>query len=81
MLPDVHDCAADFGTTNLFGEPIAILGIAGDQHAATMGRPALKGMLKSTYGTGCFALLNTGDTAVASSNRLLTTIAYQLDGR
>ena len=82
MLPDVHDCAADFGTTNLFGEPIAILGIAGDQHAATLGQACFeRGMLKSTYGTGCFALLNTGDTAVASSNRLLTTIAYQLDGK
>ena len=82
LLPEVHDCAADFGTTTLFGEPIAILGMAGDQHAATMGQACFKkGMLKSTYGTGCFALLNTGDTAVASSNRLLTTIAYQLDGK
>ena len=82
LLPQVHDCAADFGTTTLFGEPIAILGMAGDQHAATMGQACFKkGMLKSTYGTGCFALLNTGDTAVASNNRLLTTIAYQLDGK
>lgn len=82
LLPEVHDCAADFGTTTLFGEPIAILGMAGDQHAATLGQACFKkGMLKSTYGTGCFALLNTGDTAVASSNRLLTTIAYQLDGK
>ena len=82
VLPEVKDCAADFGSTDLFGSPIAILGIAGDQHAATLGQACFeKGMLKSTYGTGCFALLNTGETAVSSSNRLLTTIAYQLDGK
>ncbi len=82
LLPEVKDCAADFGSTDLFGEPIAILGMAGDQHAATLGQACFeKGMLKSTYGTGCFALLNTGETAVTSSNRLLTTIAYQLDGK
>jgi len=56
--------------------------MAGDQHAATLGQACFeKGMLKSTYGTGCFALLNTGECAVASNNRLLTTIAYQLDGK
>ena len=82
LLPEVKDCAADFGSTSLFGEPITIMGIAGDQHAATLGQACFeKGMLKSTYGTGCFALLNTGDSAVTSSNRLLTTIAYQLDGK
>ncbi len=82
VLPEVKDCAADFGSTDLFGEAIAIMGIAGDQHAATLGQACFKkGMLKSTYGTGCFALLNTGETAVSSSNRLLTTIAYQLDGK
>ncbi len=82
VLPEVKDCAADFGSTDLFGSPIAIMGIAGDQHAATLGQACFeKGMLKSTYGTGCFALLNTGETAVSSSNRLLTTIAYQLDGK
>ncbi|MFT4795619.1 MAG: glycerol kinase [Paracoccaceae bacterium] len=84
MLPEVKDCAADFGETraDLFGAPIRILGVAGDQQAATMGQACFKpGMVKSTYGTGCFALVNTGDEAVASSNRLLTTIAYQLDGK
>ncbi|MEP2641468.1 glycerol kinase GlpK [Roseobacter sp.] len=84
MLPEVRDCAADFGTTrpDLFGRPIPILGVAGDQQAATIGQACFEpGMLKSTYGTGCFALLNTGDTAVASQNRLLTTIAYQFDGK
>jgi glycerol kinase len=82
VLPEVKDCAADFGRTSLFGEPLTIMGMAGDQHAATLGQACFeKGMLKSTYGTGCFALLNTGDSAVTSSNRLLTTIAYQLDGK
>ena len=84
MLPEVRDCAADYGTTrpDLFGRPIPILGIAGDQQAATVGQACFKpGMLKSTYGTGCFALLNTGAEPVTSQNRLLTTIAYQLDGK
>ncbi len=82
MLPQVLDCAADFGTTDLLGAPIPILGVAGDQQAATIGQACFApGMLKSTYGTGCFALLNTGDTPVRSSNRLLTTIAYQFDGK
>ncbi len=82
MLPDVHDCASDFGTTTLFGGDIPVLGVAGDQQAATIGQACFQpGMMKSTYGTGCFALLNTGDQPVASKNRLLTTIAYQLDGK
>lgn len=82
MLPDVKDCAADFGVTDVFGAEIPILGVAGDQQAATVGQACFEpGMLKSTYGTGCFALLNTGDTPVSSQNRLLTTIAYQLDGK
>jgi glycerol kinase len=84
MLPEVKDCAADFGVTqaDLFGHPIPILGVAGDQQAATVGQACFSpGMVKSTYGTGCFALLNTGDTAVTSKNRLLTTIAYQFDGK
>jgi glycerol kinase len=84
MLPEVKDCAAEFGETraDLFGAPIAILGVAGDQQAATVGQACFApGMVKSTYGTGCFALLNTGAAPVASSNRLLTTIAYQLDGK
>lgn len=83
ILPSVEDCAADFGetTSDLFGAPIPILGIAGDQHAATLGQACFKpGMLKSTYGTGCFAMLNTGTTAIDSKNRMLTTIAYRLNG-
>jgi glycerol kinase len=84
MLPEVRDCAAEFGMTraDLFGREIPILGVAGDQQAATVGQACFApGMLKSTYGTGCFAVLNTGAEAVTSRNRLLTTIAYQLDGR
>ncbi|MCO5130128.1 MAG: glycerol kinase GlpK [Xanthobacteraceae bacterium] len=84
ILPEVKDSAGDFGATDasLFGGPIRIAGIAGDQQAATVGQACFEpGMVKSTYGTGCFALLNTGTEAVASKNRLLTTIAYQFDGR
>ena len=84
MLPVVHDCASDFGVTepNLLGNSIPIHGVAGDQQAATIGQACFTpGMLKSTYGTGCFALLNTGDQLVESRNRLLGTIAYQLDGK
>ena len=84
MLPEVRDCAAEFGTTTqeLFGRELPILGVAGDQQAATVGQACFSpGMAKSTYGTGCFALLNTGDAPAASRNRLLTTIGYQLDGK
>jgi glycerol kinase len=82
LLPEVRDCAGDFGTTDHFGGPIRILGIAGDQQAAMVGQGCFApGMVKSTYGTGCFALINTADQPVASKNRLLTTIAYQLGGR
>ena len=84
LLPEVKDCAARFGETapELFGGAIAIAGIAGDQQAATIGQACFKpGMVKSTYGTGCFALLNTGATPVASKNRLLTTVAYRLKGQ
>ena len=84
MLPEVKDSSAKFGDSDpsLFGGPIAISGIAGDQQAATIGQACFTpGMIKSTYGTGCFALLNTGTTPVASKNKLLTTIAYQLNGK
>ncbi len=84
MLPEVKDCASIFGAaqSELFGREIPILGVAGDQQAATVGQACFEpGMLKSTYGTGCFALLNTGSTPVTSQNRLLTTIAYQFDGK
>jgi glycerol kinase len=83
MLPQVRDCAAAFGVTraDLFGREIPVLGVAGDQQAATIGQACFApGMLKSTYGTGCFAVLNTGRELVASRSRLLGTIAYQLDG-
>jgi glycerol kinase len=84
MLPRVLDCAADFGTTepSLFGAPIRIMGVAGDQQAATIGQGCFKpGMVKSTYGTGCFAVLNTGDERVVSKRKLLSTIAYQFGGK
>ncbi|KAB0682654.1 glycerol kinase GlpK [Aureimonas leprariae] len=83
LLPEVKDCAAEFGTTDpsLFGAAIPILGIAGDQHAATLGQACFRpGMAKSTYGTGCFAVLNTGTERAHSNNRLLSTVAYRLDG-
>jgi glycerol kinase len=81
MLPDVRDCASDFGVTTMLGGETPIYGVAGDQQAATIGQACFEpGMLKSTYGTGCFALLNTGQSPVTSNNRLLTTVAYQLDG-
>jgi glycerol kinase len=81
ILPELRDCAGEFGTTDALGAPIRILGVAGDQQAATVGQGCFApGMMKSTYGTGCFALLNTGREPVASRNRLLTTIAYQLGG-
>ena len=84
MLPEVKDSSHRFGETvpDLFGGAIAVCGIAGDQQAATIGQACFTpGMIKSTYGTGCFALLNTGATPVASKNKLLTTIAYQLQGK
>ena len=84
LLPEVRDSSGDFGATDasLFGRSIPIKGIAGDQQAATVGQACFApGMIKSTYGTGCFALLNTGPSPVSSRNRLLTTIAYQLNGR
>ena len=85
MLPEVRDSAGHFGTTrpDLFGgASLPIMGVVGDQQAATVGQACFQpGMTKSTYGTGCFALMNTGESAVFSSNKLLTTIAYQLDGK
>ncbi len=84
LLPEVKDCAADFATTeqDLFGRALPVLGVAGDQQAAAIGQACFRpGMMKSTYGTGCFALLNTGETAVPSQNHLLTTVAYQLGGK
>ncbi len=84
LLPQVTDSAADFGHSeaHLFGSPVAITGMAGDQQAALIGQACFhKGMAKSTYGTGCFVMLNTGDVPVRSENRLLTTVAYRLQGK
>ena len=84
VLPQVRDSSADFGISDpeLFGAPIPIYGIAGDQQAALIGQACFTpGMVKSTYGTGCFALINTGAVPVASKNRLITTVAFQLGGK
>ena len=83
LLPGVRDCAAPFGDTEpaLFGRPIPVGGMAGDQQAACVGQACFEpGSIKSTYGTGCFVILNTGAKPLRSRNKLLTTIAYQLDG-
>lgn len=84
MLPEVRDCDGDFGKTTeaAFGAVVPIRGVAGDQHAAVIGQACFApGMIKSTYGTGCFAVLNTGEELVRSQNRLLSTIAYRLGGK
>ena len=83
-LPTVLDCAAEYGETDasLFDTSLPIRGVAGDQQAAAIGQGCFTpGALKSTYGTGCFVIINTGETAIASSNKLLTTIGYQLNGK
>jgi glycerol kinase len=82
LLPEVRDSSEVYGTTALFGRPLPIAGIAGDQQAALIGQACFRaGTAKSTYGTGCFLLLNTGEVAVTSANRLLTTPAYRIGGR
>ena len=84
LLPEVTDCAADFGTTqaDCLGAPVKIGGMAGDQQAAAFGQACFHpGMTKSTYGTGCFLLMNTGDEILLSSHRLLSTVAYRLQGK
>ena len=84
LMPAVHDCASDFGVTDsaILGRALPISGIAGDQQAALIGQACFQpGMLKSTYGTGCFAILNTGSQAVNSQNKLLTTVGYRLNGQ
>lgn len=83
LLPDVRDSSADFGVTShsLLGAEIPITGVAGDQQSALVGQACFQpGMIKSTYGTGCFMMLNTGSKPIKSSNRLLTTVAYRLNG-
>ena len=84
MLPEVKDCSAEFGVTveSLFGMPLPVLGMIGDQQSALVGQACFTpGMVKSTYGTGCFMIANTGDKPLVSENRLLTTVAYRLDGK
>ncbi len=84
MLPEVMDCAAEFGTAaqEHLGQPLPIRGIAGDQQAALIGQACFEpGMIKSTFGTGAFVLLNTGSSPIASRHRMLSTVAYQLEGR
>ena len=83
LLPEVKDSSADFGITekSLLGSAVPVRGIAGDQQAALVGQACFEpGMIKSTYGTGCFIVLNTGNRAVTSDNKLLTTIGYRLNG-
>ncbi len=83
MLPEVRDSASDYGVTDaeITGIAIPITGVAGDQQAATIGQACFEpGMIKSTYGTGCFAVLNTGSRAITSNNKLLTTVAYRIGG-
>ena len=82
LLPDVVSCSEIVGVTKLFGEEIPISGIAGDQQAALFGQMCInEGDVKNTYGTGCFCIMNTGQKAVASNNKMLTTIGYQLNGK
>ena len=81
ILPEVKDSADNFGTTTLFGDEITVGGIAGDQQAATIGQACFEpGSVKSTYGTGCFLLMNTGENLKISQNNLLSTIAYRING-
>ncbi|HCB41838.1 MAG TPA: glycerol kinase [Pseudomonas sp.] len=83
LLPEVMDSAADFGQTDasVLGASVPVCGIAGDQQAALIGQACFSpGMVKSTYGTGCFMVMNTGDTPIRSQNRLLTTVGYRLKG-
>lgn len=84
MLPEVLDSSADFGETekSLFGKSLPIAGIAGDQQAALFGQACFDiGMVKSTYGTGCFMIVNTGEDPLLSRNKLLTTVGYRLNGK
>ncbi|OWL91383.1 glycerol kinase GlpK [Halopseudomonas aestusnigri] len=84
LLPEVMDSAADFGKTapDVLGASIPVCGIAGDQQAALIGQACFQpGMVKSTYGTGCFMVMNTGNTPIRSQNRLLTTVGYRLNGQ
>jgi glycerol kinase len=82
MLPEVRDSSGEFGSTSLLGGSIPIAGIAGDQQSALFGQICTKpGMVKNTYGTGCFMLMNTGTKPINSKNKLLTTVAWRINGR
>jgi len=84
LMPEIRDCSSDFGAWEAkpLGRPIPIRGVAGDQQAATIGQACFKpGMTKCTYGTGAFCVLNTGDKPQRSRSRLLTTVAYRIDGK
>ncbi|GHA74504.1 hypothetical protein GCM10009007_14410 [Formosimonas limnophila] len=82
MLPTVKSSSEIYGYTQLLGSSIPISGVAGDQHAALFGQMCIEsGMVKNTYGTGCFMMMNTGDVPVKSNNQLLATIAWQIDGQ
>lgn len=82
ILPEVKDCADDYGLCTVLGEDIPIYGVAGDQQAAAIGQCCFtEGDIKSTYGTGCFVILNTGEECISSKNRLLSTVCYRLDGK
>lgn len=84
VLPEVRDCTSDFGVTQkeLLGGEVAVLGMAGDQQAALVGQGCFEpGMVKSTYGTGCFMVMNTGSKVVQSQNRLLSTVGYRINGK
>ncbi|MBE1300083.1 MAG: glycerol kinase GlpK [Alteromonadaceae bacterium] len=84
ILPEVKECSDDFGlaSASVLGQELPIQGVAGDQQAATVGQCCFsKGSIKSTYGTGCFVLLNTGEEVLTSQNNLLSTIAYQINGK
>ena len=82
VLPEVKDCADDYGICTVLDEDIPILGVAGDQQAAAIGQSCFsKGDIKSTYGTGCFVILNTGEECITSKNRLLSTVCYRLNGK
>lgn len=84
LLPEVKDCIADYGHTDpeLFGRALPITGVAGDQQAALVGQGCFNaGQTKSTYGTGCFTMVNTGNSAITSSQQLLTTVGYRIDGQ
>ena len=82
ILPEVKDCADNYGMCTVLDEDIPILGVAGDQQAAAIGQNCFnKGDIKSTYGTGCFVILNTGSECITSKNRLLSTVCYRLNGK